>query len=206
MNSKTRTTLILVTILFFLISASSVLAITGSIGNSRMVLRPEVGEELEKYILVKNKNDVSLTIELSADGDLAENVEITEDTFVLQPGEEKKAYFTIYADEPGTTETKINVKFTPEEGNGVGLTSTVILITSGEGGGSVFDFNSDNNDNLSVGFGNSPDEDDDSQSRLNLSPTSILLVSTIALVVIFILLIVFYSKMKKRKGAGRLRG
>jgi len=47
---------------------SSVYAITGSIGNARMILRVDQGDRIERSILVKNVNDVSLNIELSAGG------------------------------------------------------------------------------------------------------------------------------------------
>jgi hypothetical protein len=79
------------------LSLANVSAITGSMGNSRMVLRLDVGESVQKYILVKNVNDEPLTIELNASGDLADHVTIEEDSFTLEPGAEKKAYFTITA-------------------------------------------------------------------------------------------------------------
>ena len=45
-------------ILILISSISLVHAITGSIGNARMVLRVNVGDTIEKYILVKNVNDI----------------------------------------------------------------------------------------------------------------------------------------------------
>ena len=112
---------------------NSVYAITGTIGNAKMILRGEIGDTIERSILVRNVNDVKLNIKVFVTGDLAKNIELKEEEFELEPGEEKKVYFTIYADEPGTYESKINVQFTPEEGNGVGLSSTIILIAKGEG-------------------------------------------------------------------------
>ena len=41
-----------------------------------------------------------------------------DDSFILEPGEEKKAYFTIDIKNPGKTESNVNVKFIPEQGNG----------------------------------------------------------------------------------------
>lgn len=105
-------------------------ALTASIGNSRMVLRVNVGDSVEKSILVKNVNEIPVTIEMTSSGDLADNLVLDEETFVLQPGQEKKAGFRIDAEEAGTTETKINVKFTPEKGNSAGLSSTIIVIAS----------------------------------------------------------------------------
>ena len=121
--------------LIFLLCVSFTSAITGSIGNARMILREvdgrdiEVGDVIERTILVKNVNDVSVDIELFASGDLAEDTTVVDDKFTLGAGEEKKAQFRIKVTKSGTTETNINVKFSPQdEGNGVGLTSTVIII------------------------------------------------------------------------------
>ena len=112
---------------------SSVFAITGAIGNGRMVLRAETGDTIERYVLVKNTNDVPLDITVSVSGDLADDTEIIDDSFSLEPNTDKKAYFEIDVKEEGTTETKINVMFAPQDGgNGVGLSSTIIIIASGE--------------------------------------------------------------------------
>lgn len=121
-------------VMVVLLCASFASAITGSIGNARMILREidgrkiEVGDVVERTVLVKNVNNVSVDIGLFASGDLAEDTTIVDDSFTLGVGEEKKALFRITVTEAGTTETNINVKFTPEEGSGVGLTSTVIII------------------------------------------------------------------------------
>lgn len=103
-------------------------AVTASIGNSRMVLRIGAGENVERYILVKNVNDVSVTIILTSSGDLADNIKLKENSFILAPGEEKKTYFSIIAKEAGTKEGRINVEFKPEKGNSAGLASIVTVI------------------------------------------------------------------------------
>ena len=120
-------------ILLIIINISFISAITGSIGNARMVLRAEKGDIIEKSILVKNVNNVSVEIELSPSGDLADYLDIKDEKFTLSPNDEKKAYFTLKVGKDGTTETKINVKFNPvDEGNGIGLSSTIIVITGEE--------------------------------------------------------------------------
>jgi hypothetical protein len=120
-------------VLMLLFSVSLVSAITGSMGNARMILNAEVGDEIEKYILVKNVNDVDLNIELFPSGDLADSITILDNNFTITPGNEKKAKFLIDVTKAGTTETTINVKFSPVDGgNGVGLMSTVIVKAGGE--------------------------------------------------------------------------
>ncbi len=48
--------------------------VTGSIGNSRMVLKMEVGETLSRSILVKNVNDFPVKIDITVTGDLVNKV------------------------------------------------------------------------------------------------------------------------------------
>ncbi len=120
MKSGLRIFSILVLVVMMLSFVASVSAITGSIGNARMILRVDEGDSIEKYILVKNINDVSVDVELFASGDLEDHITIRDSEFTLSPNSEKRAYFDIDVAKDGTTETKINVKFAPSEGgNGV---------------------------------------------------------------------------------------
>ncbi len=120
---------------------SIVNATTATIGNSRVILRLDFDQSIEKYILVKNVNDFPVNIEMSSSGDLADYVLIKEPNFSLPSKEEKRAIFEIKAAKAGTTETKINVKFIPEKENAVGLSATIIVITNESDG------NNDNNQN-----------------------------------------------------------
>jgi ABC-type maltose transport system permease subunit len=224
MNKSTITLTLTAILLFSLIA--NVSAITGRLGNSRMILNLDEGETIERYILIQNHNDVPLTIDLEPVGELADSVELNEESFVLQPGDEKKAYFTITADKPGTTETKINVRFTPEEGSGVGLSSTIIVVAPGENqntdddDGSFFDFlsgdnsdddsddSSDEDPNVNIDIGNNPDLEPQTSPSVGMSTPMILTISTIILVVVFIALLVYASsrsKTKSKKRSGRPR-
>ncbi|MCX6711528.1 MAG: hypothetical protein NT139_00625 [Candidatus Woesearchaeota archaeon] len=113
-------------------------AITGSIGNAKAIIKTEVipGETtvLERTILVKNVNDIPLNITLEPDDVLKDIIEIFDEKFVLQPGEEKKARFNLNIERPGTYDGRISVFFTP--GNkeaGVVLASNLIINAYGEG-------------------------------------------------------------------------
>ncbi len=119
-------------LIIMILSLSSVIAITASIGNLRMTLRVQTGEVIEKYILVKNVNDFSVKVTLTPSGDLKDNIILKDSEFELAPKEEKKAYFTIKSDKPGTTESRINVRFSQDKGNSAGLSSVITLIASGE--------------------------------------------------------------------------
>ena len=134
MKDKGRRLLLIVFIfLIILIMLEFVSAITGSIGNARIIIKTKPGEIVEKYILIRNVNDVPVRIELSTSGDLADELNLENNSFELQPSEDKKAYFTIKSDNIGIFETRINVLFkTLDGGNGVGLYSVIILNVTAE--------------------------------------------------------------------------
>ncbi len=197
---------------------SSVAAIKGSIGNARMILRVDQGDEIRKYILVKNVNDVSVNIDISASGDLAEDVSFEENKFSLEPGEDKKAYFTIKVKKAGTTETKINVQFAPsDEGNWVGLSSTVIVIAEKN---SWFDdlFGNDEdeiseeelsedeeNNTVSVSTGITGGVVNEDGSKINKSLLITAFSMTLLLFVIFIILWIVSSRIREAKKSDEIK-
>lgn len=195
-------TLGLIAISFILLMSVNVFAITASIGNSRMILRLETGETIEKFILVRNTNDERVTVDLSATGELADRVSLDEESFTLEAGEEKNAYFTISALEEGTYETKINVRYSPQEGgNGVGLTSTIIVIASGEP--VVDDLSEQDSNEGFLGFLSNSNTEDEGEGESSISVDTIMLFSTIVLVVALGGMY-FYSQHKsKKKSVGR---
>src|SRR3989344_8322767 len=95
-------------------------AITGSMGNARMVLYPEVDGErevvIEKTILVKNVNDAPINITLVVDEDATDFIKVIDDYFILQSDEEKNAKFEVRVKKEGVYIGKVNVFFKPLEG------------------------------------------------------------------------------------------
>ena len=74
-------------------SISSVFAISAAIGNGRMILRGDVGDNVERYVNVINQNDFDVVINISVSGDLENYVSLVDESFILSAGEERKAYF-----------------------------------------------------------------------------------------------------------------
>ena len=187
----------------------SALAITASIGNARMVLRADVGDVLDKYILVRNINNVSVDIVLTASGDLADDITIKDSNFTLEPGDEKNAYFTLKVTKPGMTESKINVQFTPTgQKNGGGLSSTIIVIANDTGSD-----NSDNTDNTDTTDNTDASTDTSDSSSSTATSTSVtgmisvgkdnkylvpLIVTGVVALIFIVLLIIYYSRFKKK--------
>lgn len=179
--------LIMLVILFL----GNVLAVTASIGNARMILRANVGDTIQKTILVKNINNESINIELFASGDLEKDIKILDNNFTLAPGSEKDARFTIKIAKEGAFENKINVKFfSPTEQKGVVLSSNVVVMVNQvneaeEVNSSAVDNNPENNGEVSG-------------SKLKFSPTLLLSITGVILLVFFIILIVYYVRSSKK--------
>ncbi|MBT4166242.1 hypothetical protein HOE04_04360 [archaeon] len=179
--------------LLILTLISNVSAITGSIGNARMILRDKtVGDSIDKYVLVKNVNDVSVEINVSASGDLEKHIDITDDYFILGPGEEKKAQFIINVGKPGTTESVINVLFAPVDGgNGVGLKSTVIVLAE-DGPGFIDKLLGDNS-------GDGSDSDSATGDSTGKSGIIKIFLSITAIIFLILVILLYFAGNKPNK-------
>jgi len=131
---------IIFAILFVLIiSTGFSSAITGAMGNARMVLYPEVNgwtnTIIEKSILVKNVNDEPINITLQVDEE-TKFIELIDKSFILEPHTEQEAQFIIKVRTEGTYNGKINVFFSSMEENkaGVALSSEIIVIAKKDQG------------------------------------------------------------------------
>ncbi len=168
-------------LILLILSLNSASAITGKIGNGRMILNLEAGEEIERSIQVINDNDVPLNITLFVGGNLTDNIELIDENFMLNAGEDKQARFTLKAgEEIGRDEGRINVKFSPENEDEAGVVlSSQIIVNVKEGTNSNPNVNGDGkiNDGL----------------VLSLLLTSILLIAVI-------LGLGYIIKKKKQKG------
>ncbi len=139
-------------------------------------------------------------IELSASGDLADSINIKDKSFTLAPGKDKKAYFDIEVAKAGTTESQINVQFSPADGkNGVGLSSTVIVIAGGSDTDTP-DTGDCAGDTCDIsGIDVTPG--DNSDDNPGMSKVLIVLLSTTGLVCLafVVLIILAFTKKKKRE-------
>jgi len=196
-------------ILFLFASLSFVSAITGSIGNARMILREDYGDVVEKYVLVKNVNNVSVDVELFVSGDLEDYVDIQDSVFSLEAGDEKKAYFNLKIGERGTTTTNINVKFTPKEGgNGVGLSSTIIVIEGAENIENNIredDEEIDESIDDEIVTGDVIAETSEKSGGVSIGIVVVFLIIILTLIVILILLFILSKKRRTTKFKRRVR-
>lgn len=106
-----------------ILSINLVLSLTVSISPGSFSLTGEVGDGFSRSILVKNTNDVPVTVTLSTD---AINIELLETEFELQPGESNYAGFTAEITELGTFNESIEVIFDSGTSK-TNISSTVIL-------------------------------------------------------------------------------
>lgn len=186
----TKGNYILFGVVIFLL-AFSVVKVSGytwNIGEPRKVLYLAPGESVEKYVLTMNSNNVSLNVSIFVEGDLVKNLKILNETnYVLAANESRRVYYTITApNEENTTETKIDVKYTPPSGPGMVLPATVIVVTSEE-----------YRNNTAGALGN------DYRRKGNGDLLFFILIG--ALVVLIIAVAVFYSVRSRKKSVGRAR-
>ena len=190
-------------------------AITGSIGNSKMILYPEVDgksiTKIEKSILTKNLNDgaVNVTLKIAEDG--GDFLELIDEKFVLEAGEEKKAKFFVLVKKEGKYNGKINVFFDDLEGDspGVVLTSTIIVVAKKAG-----DYSEE--DNKEVNENNNTDEGKGvsvitggavySDNKKSISGKDILIGSSIMLLLVLGALLFFMIKKNSVKKSGGING
>src|SRR3989344_919292 len=94
---------VIAVLFILLIIASFASAITGAMGNAKMVLYPEVNgftyTKIEKSILTKNVNDVPINISLQVDNETAKFIELIDETFILEPHTEKTTTEDIVTDQ-----------------------------------------------------------------------------------------------------------
>jgi hypothetical protein len=114
-------------------------SLTASIGNARMILKPEVPEgkivTIDKSLLVRNVNNISVNVSLEPDERYKRIIALGEESLILSPGESGTVPFTITLKSGGNYEGKILVTFRPqmpmEKQVPVGLSSTIIIVAQG---------------------------------------------------------------------------
>ena len=164
-----KTILLFATVLLTLLVSLQFVSALSATGWAPRVIRPEKGEPLEKYVLVQNTNDVPVTIEIDVGGDLADDVELLDNSFVLTPSQEKKAYFIVDTKNSGIL--SFVVRYIPEEGNSVGLSHRISVST--EGGTPVEPSDDPSDDPQDPQDPQDPDSSSDEPSGFSLTPGGI---------------------------------
>jgi ABC-type Na+ efflux pump permease subunit len=192
-------------VLFLISGIVFVSAITGSIGNAKMVLYPEVNgwtnTVIEKTILVNNVNNVPVNITLKTDENASKFIELIDESFILEPGESTKAQIEIKVKKEGRYEGRVNVYFKPVEGkdSGVVLSSTIVVIAKKQS-----DYeeetpaeNENNAENNTEGTGEVISGNENAVSDKNKILRS-WGVSTFILLIILLVMLLVWSKKRKR--------
>lgn len=199
--TKEKGMFVLTCVLITLLLISSVYALTGSMGNARMILYPEVNgwftTTIEKSILVKNVNEVPINITLEADEKGKEFLEVIDNSFILQPNTEKNAQFVVKVKKEGTYEGRINVFFSSQEegqGPGVVLSSTIIVVAKKDQGYEEIDEEENQTVDVITGEVSMGIEDDKKSKGIMF-----LSISSFFLLVVLAFLVFLMNKSKKSK-------
>jgi len=166
---------IVILLLSCLLILPSSLALTGSLGNAKMILRPDVAEgetvTIEKTILVNNVNEVPITVTLEPDFRYKKIIDIPNNEFIMQPGDSKNVHFTITLKSAGDYQGKIMVKFVSADPDfnspPIGLSSQIYIFAEGPVNENYYDvMNATDEDEGTVPMPdgiadpNDPDDDD----------------------------------------------
>jgi len=113
-------------IVFLFLYIASVFALSGSVSPTRININSGIGELIEKQLIIRNTNNISVDVDISYTGNLTLN--LSERKFSLNPLEEKIIKFTTKATNPGIKEGRIKVRFLPSAGgNGISISTIVNL-------------------------------------------------------------------------------
>jgi hypothetical protein len=203
-----KTLMFTLAILLLISGGVLVSAITGSIGNAKMVLYPEVNgwtnTVIEKTILVRNVNDVPVNVTLKLDQNASKFIELIDESFILEAGEEKKAQIEIAVKKEGKYDGRVNVFFKSVEGEeaGVVLASNIVVIANKKTGYESEEDNTDTTDNT-------PEENTEETNPENIGgktgPSKLVKfwgASTLILLVILLVLLYIWGK-KRNKSKGK---
>ena len=116
--------------------SANVSAVTGKIGNARVVLYPEVDGRtvIDRTILIINDNPFPVEINITPSEEYKDIIQVADKDFTLKAGEEKDAKFKIILSQPGNYDGRLLVYFTePEKKQGVALSSRIIIYATEEG-------------------------------------------------------------------------
>jgi len=176
-------------------------AITGKIGNARVVLYPIVesgGTSIDRTILVINDNDVEVNVSLQI-GENSSLIEIIDKNFVLQPGEQTEARFKINLKKAGDYEQRINVLFAPFSGKGAGvaLSSTIIIHATGESDNSDIVDNADNGESVTGDAVSLGDFVSDEKNKW------LIIASVSTLILLSLLIVLLFLSRKNKAKAGK---
>ncbi len=129
------TVLILLIVLVSFVSAE----LTASISMPRMVLYKNISDggnlAFENFVGVNNNNNHSVSILIVPIGAWKGRVNISEIEFIMQPGEKRDVYYTLYIEKAGYYSGEIDVIFSENNSkNTLSLPQKLVVIVQDENG------------------------------------------------------------------------
>ena len=116
----------------FIIQAS--LALIIYLRPPKMIIRVNVTPDqpaiIERFLEVKNDNNVTVDVEFRPDGDI-KDITTVENRITLEPNEIRNVDFTVEVKEPGTYNGKINVIYYAANSTGVALQAEILIFAEG---------------------------------------------------------------------------
>ncbi len=113
MYQKMIAFLILVTISLFLFNASNALIVY--LRPPKMIIRLNTSDTVENSLIIENRNNITIGIGATMNGDLSEIITIKNPNFDILPDETKTIDFVTKVKDPGTYSGQILVAYTTGE-------------------------------------------------------------------------------------------
>jgi hypothetical protein len=130
MHQKLFATLILVA--FSLILLNSATALIIYLRPPKMIIRLNTSETVERSLTVENRNNISMEINSTINGNISEVITIKNPSFEILPNETKTIDFVTKANKPGFYSGEIIVTYTSNALRPVLVPSEITVIASGK--------------------------------------------------------------------------
>lgn len=121
-------------LVILLVMAQPIFALSASIQPPKMVLRGEAPGSVSGFVDVMNPNNESVTVDVTPRGDIAGLLELSNTNITLEFNETKRVDFDIELKSPGNYTGEILFVFKPPEGQGIALSSQIIVIAQAKSG------------------------------------------------------------------------
>ncbi len=129
MNQKITAFLILIIFSLFLFNSAN--AVIVYLRPPKMIIRLNTSDIVERSLVVENRNNISMSIDSTVDGNISEMITITNPSFEIQPNETKTIDFTTDVKTPGVYYGQIIVTYTTDIFDPVTIPSEITVVATG---------------------------------------------------------------------------
>jgi len=128
MNQKIIAFLILTSVSLFLFNASNALIVY--LRPPKMIIRFNTSDTVERSLVVENRNNISMNINATMNGNITDVITIKNPAFEIFPNETKNIDFVTSTKNPGVYSGLILVTYTTEETEPITLQADITVVAT----------------------------------------------------------------------------